>query len=80
VDLIYVQRCQSIVTVVAIGCGPMVSPWFGRRLGSPPGEQQSRTSHLMVDAGPCIVEWLYFGFCFRYVSKLEHFIIYVPLL
>jgi hypothetical protein len=53
-DFNYVQRCQSIVTVVAIWCGPMVSPSIGRRLGSPPHEQQLRTSHLRVDAGSCI--------------------------
>jgi hypothetical protein len=37
-DLICVQRFQSFVTVVAIGCDPMVSQRFGRRLGSPPHE------------------------------------------
>jgi hypothetical protein len=57
VDLICVQRCQSIVTAVAIGCGPMASPRFGRRHGSPPCEQQPRTSHHRADAGPCITEW-----------------------
>jgi hypothetical protein len=40
------QRCQGIVTVVAVGCGPMVNLRFGRRLGSPPREQQPSTSHL----------------------------------
>jgi hypothetical protein len=55
-DLICVYRCQSIVTAVAIGCGPMASPRIGRRHGSPPHEQQSRTSHLRTDVGPCIVE------------------------
>jgi hypothetical protein len=57
VDLICVQRCYGIVTVVSAGCGPMVNPKFGRRLGSPPHEQQPRTSHLMADEGPCITEW-----------------------
>jgi hypothetical protein len=57
VNLICVQRCQSIATVVAIGCGLMAIPRFGRRLESPPREQQSRTSHLRADAGPCIAEW-----------------------
>jgi hypothetical protein len=52
-----VQRCQDFVTVVAVGCGPMVSPRNGRRLGSPPREQQPRTSYLRADAGPCISEW-----------------------
>jgi hypothetical protein len=52
-----VQRCQSIVTAVAIGCGPMASPRFGRRLGSLPRKQQLRTSHHRADAGPCIAEW-----------------------
>jgi hypothetical protein len=56
VDLNCVQRCQSIVTAAAVGCGPMVSPRFGRRHGSPPREQQSMTSHLRADAGPCITE------------------------
>jgi hypothetical protein len=74
-----VQRCQSFVTVVASGCGPVVSPKRGKRLRSPPREQQPRTSHLMVDAGPCIAK------CSILVSlplclKLENFIIYVSLL
>jgi hypothetical protein len=34
-----VQSRKSIVTVVANGCGPMVSPRTGRRDGSPPHEQ-----------------------------------------
>jgi hypothetical protein len=34
------------VTAVAVGCGPMVSPRFGRRLESPSREQQPRTSYL----------------------------------
>jgi hypothetical protein len=62
VYLIYVQRCQSIVTTVAVGCGPMASSRFWRRHGSSPREQQLRTSHLRADAGPCITEWWYFGF------------------
>jgi hypothetical protein len=57
VYLICVQRCQSIVTIVAVGCGPMASPRFGRRHGSLPREQQPRTSQLRADAGPCIAEW-----------------------
>jgi hypothetical protein len=52
-----VQRCQDFVTSVALGCGPIVSPRIGRRLESPPHEQQPTTSHLRVDAGPCIAEW-----------------------
>jgi hypothetical protein len=40
----------------------MASSRIGRRHGSPPREQQPRTSHLRVDADPCIVEWYYFGF------------------
>jgi hypothetical protein len=56
VDFHYVQRRQSIVTVAAVGCGPMASPRFGRRHGSLPCEQQPRTSHLRADAGPCIGE------------------------
>jgi hypothetical protein len=38
------------VTAVASGCGPVVSPRSGKRLGSPPREQQPRTSHLRADA------------------------------
>jgi hypothetical protein len=56
VDFNYVQGCQSIVTAVASGCGPVVSPRIGRRLVSPSREQQPRTSHLKVDAVPCITE------------------------
>jgi hypothetical protein len=44
------------VAAVASGCGPVASPMFGKRLGSPPREQQPRTSHLRTDAGPCIAE------------------------
>jgi hypothetical protein len=44
------------VTAVAVGCGPMANSKFGRRLGSPSREQQSRTSHLRANAGPCIVK------------------------
>jgi hypothetical protein len=51
-----VQRYPSIVTAVASVCGPMVSPRTGKRLGSPPREQQLRTSHNRVDADPCIAE------------------------
>jgi hypothetical protein len=57
-----VQSRPSTVTAAASGCGPMVSPRIGRRHGSPPHEQQLRTSHHRVDAGPCIVESWYFGF------------------
>jgi hypothetical protein len=45
------------MTAVASGCGPVVSPMFGKRLGSPPHEQQLRTSHPRANAGPCIAEW-----------------------
>jgi hypothetical protein len=51
-----VQRCQSIMTVVTIGCGPMTTPRIGRRHGSPPREQQPRTSHHRAGAGSRIVE------------------------
>jgi hypothetical protein len=51
-----VQRCQGFVTAVTVGCGPMMSLRFGRRHGSPPHEQQPRTSHLRADVGPCIVK------------------------
>jgi hypothetical protein len=74
-----VQRCQGFVTAVASGCDPVMSPMFGKRLGSPPREQQSRTSHLRADAGPYITE-VVFWFRFRYVFKLEHSIMYVSLL
>jgi hypothetical protein len=57
-----VHKCPSIVTVVASGCDPVVSPRIGRRLESPPHEQQSRTSHHRADVGPCIDE------CFILVS------------
>jgi hypothetical protein len=56
VDFNRVQRCQSIVTAVAIGCGPMTSSRIGRRYESPLREQQPRTSYLRADAGPCIAE------------------------
>jgi hypothetical protein len=56
VDFNCVQTCQGIVTAVVIGCGPMASLRIRRRLGSPPYEQQPRTSHLRTDAGPCIAE------------------------
>jgi hypothetical protein len=52
-----VQKCQGFVTAVAGGCDPVVSPMIGRRLGSPPREQQPMTSHLRADAGPYIAEW-----------------------
>jgi hypothetical protein len=51
-----VQRHLGFVITVASGCGPVVSLRFGRRRGSPPHEQQSRTSHLRAYAGPCIAE------------------------
>jgi hypothetical protein len=50
------------VTAVVSWCGPVVSRVFGKRLESPFRVQQPRTSHLRADAGPCIAEWLYFGF------------------
>jgi hypothetical protein len=56
VDFSCVQRCQSFMTAVVIGCGPMANPRFGRRHGSPPREQELRTSHLRANAGPCITE------------------------
>jgi hypothetical protein len=51
-----VQRCQGFVTAVVSGCGPVVSPRSARRLRSPSREQQPMTSHLRVDADPCIAE------------------------
>jgi hypothetical protein len=67
------------VTTVASGCGPVVSPRIGRRLGSPLREQQPRTSYHRADAGlvsprDCILVSL--PLCL----KLEHFIIYIYLL
>jgi hypothetical protein len=50
------KRCQGFVTAVASGCGPVVSSRSGSIPGSPPREQQPRTSHLRADAGPCIAE------------------------
>jgi hypothetical protein len=44
------------MTAVASGCGPVVSSRCGKRLGSPPHEQQLRTSHLRADADPRIAE------------------------
>jgi hypothetical protein len=55
-DSICVKTCLSFATVAANGCGPVVSPRIGRRLGSLPCEQQPRTLHHRADAGPCIVE------------------------
>jgi hypothetical protein len=52
-----VQRCQDIVTDVTVRCGTMTSLRIGRRLGSPPREQQPRTSHLRADVSPRITEW-----------------------
>jgi hypothetical protein len=53
----YVQRYLGFVTAVANGCGLRMSPLIGKRLGSPSREQQPRTSHLRIDADPCITEW-----------------------
>jgi hypothetical protein len=55
-DFNCVQRCQGFVTAVAVGCGSTVIPRIGKRLGSLPHEQPTRTSHLRADAGPCIIE------------------------
>jgi hypothetical protein len=74
-----VQICLSIVTVVASGCGPVMSPRTGRRLGSLRREQPPRTSHHRVDAGLELTSdfiLVSFSLCF----KPEHFIIYVFLL
>jgi hypothetical protein len=50
------QRCLSIVTPAASECDPTVSSRTGKRHGSPPREQQLRTSYPRADTGPCIVE------------------------
>jgi hypothetical protein len=55
-DFNCVKRCQGFVTTVAVGCGPTASPRIGKRLGSPPREQQTMTSHLRVDADLGIIE------------------------
>jgi hypothetical protein len=52
-----VQTCLCIVTPVASGCGPVVSSWTRKRLGSPPREEPPRTSHHWADVGPYIIEW-----------------------
>jgi hypothetical protein len=44
------------VTAVVSWCDPVVSLMIEKRLGSPYREQKPRTSHLRVDAGPCIIE------------------------
>jgi hypothetical protein len=72
VDLICVQRCQDTFTAMAVGCGPTVNPRFGRRLESPPREQQPMRA--LVSLSDSILVLL--PLCF----KLEHFIIYVSLL
>jgi hypothetical protein len=56
VDFKCVQRCLSIATAMANGCGPVASLRTGKRLRSPPHEQQPRTSHHRDDADPCIIE------------------------
>jgi hypothetical protein len=56
VDFNCVLRCQGFVTVVAVGCGPTMSPRIGKRFESLPREQPTRTSHLRADADPCITE------------------------
>jgi hypothetical protein len=43
VDFKHVQRCLSITTVVPNGCSPVTIPRTGKRLVSPPREQQPRT-------------------------------------
>jgi hypothetical protein len=48
----YIQHCypsSSFVTAVANECGTVVSPMTGKRLESPPREQQARTSHHRAD-------------------------------
>jgi hypothetical protein len=49
-------KMSGFVTAVVSGCGLVVSPRSGKRLESPPHEQQLRTSHLRADAGPCITD------------------------
>jgi hypothetical protein len=44
------------MTAVVSGCGPVASPRSGKRFGSPPHEQQTRTSHLRADTDSYIAE------------------------
>jgi hypothetical protein len=67
------------VTAVANGCGPVVSPRSGRRLGSPPREQQPRTLHLRADAG-LVSSSGSILVSLPLCLKLEHFFIHVSLL
>jgi hypothetical protein len=55
-DFNCVQRCQGFVTTVAVRCAPTARLRIGKRLESPPREQQMRTSHLRVDADLGITE------------------------
>jgi hypothetical protein len=50
------QRCLSIATVVANGCGSVANLRTGKRFGSLPHEHPSKTSHHKADVDPCIVE------------------------
>jgi hypothetical protein len=68
VDLNCVHKCLSITTAVTNGCGPVVSSRTGRRLRSPPHEQQPRTSHHRANAD-LYHRVLVFWFCFLYVSN-----------
>jgi hypothetical protein len=49
-----VQTCLSIVTDVASGCGPVVSPKTERRLGRPTREQSSMRD-LVSSSGSILV-------------------------
>jgi hypothetical protein len=60
------------VTAVASGCGPVTSPMFGKRLESPPHEQQP----MRALASPSVSILVSLPLCL----KLENFIIYVSLL
>jgi hypothetical protein len=70
------------VTAVASGCGPVVNPRSGRRLGSPSREKQPRTSHLTADAGPLVSPSgsILVSLALCLFLKLENFIIYVSVL
>jgi hypothetical protein len=74
-----VQRCQGFVTAVVSGCGPVVSPMSGRRLGTCP-MSSSRGRHILglmrALVSPSYSILVSLLLCF----KLEHFIIYVSLL
>jgi hypothetical protein len=79
VDFNCVQRCQGIVTAVAVECSPMGSSRIGRRLMSRP-MSSSRGLRILVPmralVSPSVGIFVSLPLCFEF----EHFIIYVSLL